>query len=412
MFPEPIGWAPQQLLNGGFSGGDGGGGGLASAIDELRMQQMMMGQEPIPELAPGQDPKEYLQLLGPHDFQTASTLAAAAGLDLPTVMQEASDAGYYDRGEVRGGLPGLLDRTIGSRGLGSNIPALAQLTMLAGGGLAGAAAAGLYGGGAAAGSGTGTASSSFTNAGYAGGLGQGGQDMAAVLGGSQAGQDMAAVIGGAGGGAGAASGLGGLGLGGWLTVGALGAQALQGNKDIVTNSSNEPPAYLQPYLTGAAGQASQLYGQGNYVAPVQQAAIDYGTNVLSGNYLNANPYLDATFNKAAGAVTNQVQSNFGLSGRNARGIDAAGFAQEGYNDLATQIYGGNYQAERARQQQIVPYAGQLGSYTNPGQSLDDYIARLRNLGGGYGSTTSSTPTESNWLSGLAGLGLTLMRPGG
>src|SRR6185503_12579179 len=130
--------------------------------------------------------------------------------------------------------------------------------------------------------------------------------------------------------------------------------------------------------------------------------------VLNGSYLNSNPYLDATFNEAAGAVTNQVQSNFGLAGRNARGVDAAGFAQEGYNDLANQIYGGNYQAERQRQQQLVPYAGQLGAYTNPGQSLDDYIARLRALGGDYGSRTSSTPTQSNWLGGLAGLGLALM----
>lgn len=210
------------------------------------------------------------------------------------------------------------------------------------------------------------------------------------------------------GGAAAAGGLGSLGLGGWLTVGALGAQALQGDKDITTNSSNEPPAYLQPYLSGAAANASQLYGQGNYVAPVQRSAIDYGTNVLAGNYLNSNPWLDATFNHAAGAVTNQVQSAFGMAGRNPRGTDAAGYAREGYNDLATQIYGGNYQAERDRQQQMVTQAGQLGSYTNPGAGLDDYIARLRNLGGGYGTSTSSTPTESNWLSGLAGLGLAMM----
>jgi hypothetical protein len=264
------------------------------------------------------------------------------------------------------------------------------------------------GGAATTGAGNATISSSYTNAGAVPGGLAGSQDMAAVLG-SQSGQDMASVI--AGGGAGGAAASGGLGLGGWLTVGALGAQALQGNKDITTNQTNAPPAYIAPYLQDAAGQASSLYGQGNYVAPIQQSAIDYGTNVLNGNYLNSNPYLDATFNKAAGAVTNQVQSNFGMAGRNARGIDAAGFAQEGYNDLANQIYGGNYQAERQRQQQLIPYAGELGSYTNPGQSLDDYIARLRNLSGGYGTQTSSTPTQSNWASGLAGLGLALMGGG-
>ena len=92
----------------------------------------------------------------------------------------------------------------------------------------------------------------------------------------------------------------------------------------------------------------------------------------------------------------------------ARGIDAAGFAREGYIDLANRIYGDNYQAERQRMQQLIPYTGQLGTYTNPGTALDDYIARLRNLSGGYGTTTSSTPTQSNLLGGLAGLGLALM----
>jgi hypothetical protein len=267
----------------------------------------------------------------------------------------------------------------------------------------GAALSGL---GAGAGSGTATVSASNTAAGVAAGAGSGSLIPAAGVAGGMAGAPAVAGAGTA------AAGLGGLGLGGWLTLGSLGAQALQGNDDITTNSTNAPPAYIAPYLADAAARSADLYGQGNYVAPVQNAAINYGTNVLSGNYLNSNPYLDATFNKAAGAVTNQVQSNFAGAGRNAQGADAAGFATDGYNNLATQIYGGNYQAERDRMQQLVPLAGQLGSYTNPGAGLDDYIARLRNIGGGYGSSTSSTPTESNWLSGLAGLGLALMpRPG-
>lgn len=217
---------------------------------------------------------------------------------------------------------------------------------------------------------------------------------------------------GAGIGAGAAAGAaGGLGLPGWLTLAGLAGSALQGTPDQTSSNTNAPPAYLQPYLSQAAGAAQQLYGQGNYVAPIQQSAIDYGTNVLNGNYLNSNPYLDATFNRAAGAVTNQVQSNFGRSGRDARGADAAGLATDKYNDLANQIYGGNYQAERDRMQQIVPQASQLGSVTNPANSLDDYIARLRNLGGNYGTATQTTPTQNNWWSGLAGLGLALM-PGG
>lgn len=210
---------------------------------------------------------------------------------------------------------------------------------------------------------------------------------------------------------GLAGALSGLGLPGWLTVGSLAAGALQGNKDQTTTTTNAPPAYIAPYLSDAAAAAHDQYGKGAYVSPLQQAAVGYGTNVLNGSYLNSNPYLDATFNRAAGAVTNQVQSNFGLAGRNVRGPDAAGLATDKYSDLANLIYGGNYQAERDRQQQILPMTNQLGTIGNPSTALDDYIARLRNIGGGYGSSTSSTPTQSNLYSGLAGLGLALI-PGG
>jgi hypothetical protein len=212
-----------------------------------------------------------------------------------------------------------------------------------------------------------------------------------------------------------------------------------------TTTTSEPPAYLRPYLETGAQRANELYNnQGAPVtpfssqteqalrmaemralggSPVNRVAQDYATRTLSGGFMGANPWLDQAFNRASGAVTNQVQSNFGTSGRNPRGIDAAGFAQEGYNDLAAQIYGGDYQAERARQQQLVPFAGQLASqdyadigqlagvgaqrealqreYDNQsGNALDAYLARLSGFPGG--TVTQSTPTERNWLAGAAG----------
>ena len=178
----------------------------------------------------------------------------------------------------------------------------------------------------------------------------------------------------------------------------------KGSRDQTSTTTTAPPSYLQPYLENSAQQATNLYNQGNYVAPIEQTAIGYGQNVLSGSYLNNNPYLDATFNKAAGAVTNQVQSNFGMAGRNARGADAQGLATDKYNELANQIYGGNYQAERERQQQVLPYAPQLGGLTDPGRGLDQYIGRLTGAGGNYGVGTSIQPMQSNYLGGLMGLG--------
>lgn len=214
-----------------------------------------------------------------------------------------------------------------------------------------------------------------------------------------------------------------------------------------TTTTSEPPGYLRPYVNHAAGMTHELYNGRGQVAPitpfssqtetalqmaeqralagspVNQAAQNYATKTLGGGFMGSNPWLDQTFNKASNAVTNQVQSNFGLAGRNVRGADAAGIAQEGYNDLAAQIYGGDYQAERARQQQLVPFAGQLASqdYADIGQlagvgtqrealqreydnaegtALDQYLARLSGLPGS--TVTGVTPTERNWLAGAAG----------
>jgi hypothetical protein len=213
-----------------------------------------------------------------------------------------------------------------------------------------------------------------------------------------------------------------------------------------TTTTSEPPRYLMPHLdmvlqdaqrayTSSAGapvtpfsgeteQALQMATQrARAGSPVNQAAQNYAQQTLSGGFMGSNPWLDSTFNKAAGSVTNQVQSNFGLSGRNPRGIDAAGFAQEGYNDLAAQIYGGDYQAERSRQQQLVPYAGQLASqdYADIGQlanvgaqrealsreydmqgnnNIDVYLSRLGGMPGS--SVTQTIPMERNRLAGALG----------
>lgn len=207
----------------------------------------------------------------------------------------------------------------------------------------------------------------------------------------------------------------------------------------------EPPAYLQPFLQQGVQGAQNLYQSGGTptvpFSDQTQQALDSAQNrafngsplvnqaqgnaiqTLSGGFMGKNPYLDDTFNRAAGAVTNQVQSNFGVSGRNARGVDAAGFAADQYNDLATQIYGGNYQAERDRQQQALALAPQLaaqdyidiGQMANvgaqydaqareqagqPAQNLDDYLSRLGIYGGS--TSTSQIPMERNRLAGALG----------
>lgn len=143
--------------------------------------------------------------------------------------------------------------------------------------------------------------------------------------------------------------------------------------------------------------------------PTIGAAMGYVQNSLNGGFLNSNPYIDETFNRAAQATQGQLASQFAGSGRN---VDQSqGLRSQQLNDLATQIYGGNYANERQLQQGTLGYAQPLGNqiYTDaaqlggigsqqqqqqqryldaPGTALDQYLARVR--GTDYGSSQRST----------------------
>lgn len=159
-------------------------------------------------------------------------------------------------------------------------------------------------------------------------------------------------------------------------------------------TTTEPPAFIRPFMEYGAQQSRGLYETGgpqyypgNTVvpfsgqteaalglteqralqgSPVVGAAQNYATNTLNtapssqfggaGNPFatganpygsGSNPYLDATFNRAADSVQNRIQSGFAGAGRN---IEAGRpVAAQEMNDLAAQIYGGDYANERNRQ---------------------------------------------------------------
>lgn len=205
-------------------------------------------------------------------------------------------------------------------------------------------------------------------------------------------------------------------------------------------TKTEPAAYQLPHLQYGLNQAQQIYQRGaNTVpfapqteaaisgttqralagSPVTQAAQNYATNTLQGGFLGSNPYLDATFNKAALATQNQLASQFGAAGRGAAGSE--GLRAQQLNDLATSIYGGDYQQERNRMQGLVGQAGalanqdyvdlaQLGGagaqieglaqeYADaPGTALDQYLARVS---GNMGST-QTTKIPRNPVGGALG----------
>lgn len=246
-----------------------------------------------------------------------------------------------------------------------------------------------------------------------------------------------------------------------------------------TTQTTEPPAYLRPSLQYGAQEAQNLYQTGgpqyypgNTVvpfanqteaalgrteqralngSPVNQAAQGYATNLLSNPVTSqfggaSNPYLDATFNRAADQVQNRIQTGFAGSGRN---IEAGRpLAAQEMNDLATGIYGGAYENERNRMasdisQQRATQLGVAGMAPNlanqdyvdinalqgvggqvedlagrymednaarwdfgqnsPQTNLDNYLQRLGMVAGGSGNTTTgTTPTYRNRTSGALG----------
>lgn len=146
-----------------------------------------------------------------------------------------------------------------------------------------------------------------------------------------------------------------------------------GEQQPVTSTINRTPGPYDPYYQDILAQAqnlnqtqapqySNLYGgqsaatqQGvqemqGYSPQNTQAASAYNQSVLGGDYLNSNPYLDQTFNRAADQTQARMGSQFAGAGRTGSGayMNASGDA---YANLGNQIYGGNYQQERNRQQQ-------------------------------------------------------------
>lgn len=126
-------------------------------------------------------------------------------------------------------------------------------------------------------------------------------------------------------------------------------------------------------------------------SPVVDAAQGFTTDLLGGNSPLAgmaeggeNPYLDATFDQAAGAVNRNLDTILARSGRDVNANMGARASQ--LNDLATDIYGGAYNADANRR---LSAASTLGSQqlAAAGQAIplanQDYfdIGQLRNVGG-------------------------------
>jgi len=141
-----------------------------------------------------------------------------------------------------------------------------------------------------------------------------------------------------------------------------------------TTSISKPPEYVEEpakrFLSRAEDLSQTPYStyQGQRISPLNAAhqqglqsalytpevnqARNLNAYTLGGGFLNSNPYLDQTFNRAADQVQSRMSN--AVAGNNLTNTGVQEVYNRGLNDLATNIYGGNYSRERQLQQQAIP----------------------------------------------------------
>lgn len=128
---------------------------------------------------------------------------------------------------------------------------------------------------------------------------------------------------------------------------------------------------------GQKGAYESISGMGSTVNPILSAQNQTATDTISGKYLDpsTNPYLAATYGQAADQVARTYQTvtapgtsaAFSAGGRYGSGARNQAVDQNNrafgdtLTNLATNIYGGNYQAERGRQMDATNNAGTYAS---------------------------------------------------
>ena len=157
--------------------------------------------------------------------------------------------------------------------------------------------------------------------------------------------------------------------------------------NVTTTTSAEPSEFVKPYVTEAFGQAQDLfqsnvpnyYPQQTYTdfAPQTETALQLAqaralnnpllsssqneiNSILQGDYLSptTNPYSQALYNQMAGDVTAGVQSQFSKAGRLGSDANQRVLTQE-LGNLANQVYGDQYNLERANMMNATAMAPQL-----------------------------------------------------
>lgn len=213
-------------------------------------------------------------------------------------------------------------------------------------------------------------------------------------------------------------------------------------------------------IMAAGGQQLTDTLQGDYLT--SNPAFSLLNSNAQGDYLNKNPYIDQTVDRALGKVRGSLDSQFAQGGRYGSGLHQTALAGA-YGDTAASMYGQNYANERQNQlgatnamgqlygdertkqlqsmmfapqmanhdyvdaQQLAAVGGakegmsqanindQLNRWNFDQNKYSDALARYNQLVqgnyGGSGSSTSTSPTNTNRTASMLGGGLSGMMGG-
>ena len=155
-----------------------------------------------------------------------------------------------------------------------------------------------------------------------------------------------------------------------------------GPKKAKSTTTMEPPKYLQGPLNQFVSAASSQFNNSGGQQLVGQGQ-DLLSSTLNGDFLSpdSNPYLQGTFNRAADLTRGRLASEF--AGNNRDLAATAPARSEELQTLASNIFGGNYQAERDRQNGAIQSTQQFDPLNMFGNQLAGIIP-------GAGGTTNST----------------------
>lgn len=161
----------------------------------------------------------------------------------------------------------------------------------------------------------------------------------------------------------------------------------QKNYGTAKNNTYYTGQTVAPFTPAQNTALSNTIGIGNSIDPGVAAASRNNVDTLNGKYLdpNTNPWLKSTFNAAADPVTAQYMTathpatagSMASAGRYGSGAYGNAVKQNelglgrSLDNLATSIYGGNYQNERGNQMTAAGQSAGLNSaqYINPAATL-------------------------------------------